>query len=277
MRVFTILFIISLGWDAWLYTLPSHTTSWNYAYVLIYGSSFCVGGVVSVISAVKFGLRSNLGKMMLFIGIGMLIYWIANIIWAYYIIFLQVPIPDPSPVDTAYMILYPFGVIGMWYMMKLYQTQITKRFVRDSVIIVSFSFVILFGLLALPSLSINVPFVPKFANAYFLFVDSIILSIAIAVLRINGRKSHPSLYIFTLGLVVLIAGEIVYAYRNTVGTYWQGDITDLFFTIGVYFFSIGLIEIISSLYQSATTEVVPAASVISNSLPDKNAPTVGSK
>ncbi len=264
LTTFTLLFSVTLIWDVWLYTLPSHITLWNYFYNIIYGSIFFVGGLASIISAFQFSLKSNLGKMILFLGMGLLSYWLGNTIWAYYTLVLNVEIPYPSLADAAYMIMYPLMVIGVFYLMKLYRTQITVSLIRDSFVIIIISFAIIFGFFARPDLSVDLPILQRFANIYYPFADVVILSMALIVLRIGGWKTHPSLYIFTFGMLMMTMGDILFTYRNAVGTYWNGDVSDLFYTFAGYFLSIGLFEIIYSVYTATVTQTI--------SEPEINAP-----
>ncbi len=251
---FTIIFVFTLAWDAWLYALPNHTSVWNYIFNVMYGSIYFLGGVVGVMHAFEFGLKSNLGKMLLFLGLGMLSFWVGNIIWAYYTMILMVPVPYPSAADYAYFFIYPFLAIGVWYMMQLYQRQITTRLVFDSCVIIVVSFVIIFGFFARPDVSATLPFMQKFTNVYYPVSDMIISSIALIVLRIGGGKTHPSLFIFTFGMVMMTVADLLFTYRNAVFIYWNGDISDLFYTFSAYLLSIGVVEIIASLYNSTTAE-----------------------
>src|SRR3989344_4379982 len=99
LTLFTLLYLFNLGWNAWLYTLPSHDTIWNYMFNLSYGFIFLIGCSVSVVFAFSFGLGSNLGKMLFFFGIGLLSYWLGNIVWFYYTLVAKVEVPFPSFAD----------------------------------------------------------------------------------------------------------------------------------------------------------------------------------
>ncbi len=278
---FTLLFVLCLGWDAYLYTLPNHTTSWNFLYNILYGGVFFVGGGIALQYAVRFGLKTNLGKMLLFLGLGMLSFWGGNIIWVYYTFVLKDAVPFPSLADASYTLLYPLMAIGTVYLLRIYQTLVTKSVIRDSVIIVIVSFAVIFGFFARPDLSSDLPLIQKIINVYYPFGDVVITSIALIALRIGGGKIHFSLYIFSFGLALQTAADLLFTYRNAVGTYWNGDISDLLYTCGAYFISVGLFEIINSLnHATAAAPVIapsihtePVAPVASPAVTSPTAPT----
>jgi hypothetical protein len=275
--IFTLLFIFTLGWDLWLYTLSDNATTWNFLYNVVYGGIFFVGGGVSVQYAIRYGLRTNLGKMLFYLGLGLLSFWAGNIIWVYYTFILKVPVPFPSLADAAYTLLYPLMAIGTFYLLKIYQTLITRRVIRDAVIILILSFAVIFGFFARPDVSEGLPLIQKIINVYYPFGDVIITSMALIALRIGGGKIHFSLYIFALGMVLQTAADLFFTYRNAVGTYWNGDISDLLYTLSAYFISVGIFEIINSLNQAkpvvAPLAAVPAPTTVPAVAPIPETPT----
>lgn len=251
--ILTALFTFTLGWDIWLYTLPEHTTKWNYYYNILFGAIFFIGGMISIAYSTQFSLKSNLGRMLLFLGLGLLSFWGGSMIWVYYTLFLNVSVPYPSLADLSYCLVYPCMAIGTIYLLRIYHTLITKELIRDSIIIIILSFAVIFGFFARPDISAELPFIQRLANVYFPVGDVIVLSIALIAIRANGKKTHPSLYILAFGLAMQAMGDILFTYRAAVGTYWNGDIADLFYTLSAYFTSVGIIEIIHSLNQATTT------------------------
>lgn len=257
---FAAVFLFAVGWDIWLYTLPNPTSVWNYVYNLIYGLMFLIGGIISVMYAFDFGFNTNLGKMILFFGIGMLFDWLGNVIWVYYNLVLAVRIPYPSYADASYMLLAPCFVIGGFYMIQLYQTQISKKLVIDSIVVICLAFVIIFGFFARPDLSAELSLIEKFTNIYYPFSDVIFASMALIVIRVGRGKAHPSLYIFTSGIALQTVADLLFAYRSALGVYWNGDISDLLYTVSAFVICIGIVEIINSLYKAIPPENLSVSS-----------------
>lgn len=254
------LFVFTIVWDVFLYTFPEKTTPWNFLYNVMYGAIFFTGGAIAIKYGIGFSLKTNLGKMLFFLGLGLLSFWGGNVIWVYYTFFLKVPIPYPSLADGSYALLPPLMTIGMVYLIRVYKTLLTKNVIRDSIIIIIISFIAIFGFFAKPNLSPELPFIQNFFSVYFPFGDVVIISIALISLRIGGGKMHPSLYIFSFGLVLQTIADLLFTYRIAVETYWNGDISDLFYTLSAYTMSVGLFEIIHSLSQVSDSAPIQSAS-----------------
>lgn len=253
--LFFLLFFANIVWDLWLYTFPTKTTIWHYLFNLTYGLIYLTGGVVSIAYGFTFGLKSNLGKMLLFLGLGLLTYEIGSIIWVYYNLVLKVAIPFPSFADASYVLFYPVTGIGCYYLLRLYNSLINKRLIRDSVIIIIISMIATFGFFAKPDLSAHLSLIQKTINLLYTSGDVILLSMALIALRIGGGKLHPSLFIFSCGLFIFSAADFSFIYRNANSTYWNGDIADLLYTSGGYVLSVGLFEVINSLNHAHASTV----------------------
>jgi hypothetical protein len=268
---FTVYFLFNLGWDIWLYFLPTRTTLWNYLYNASYGALFLGGGIILALYGLIFSLKSNLGKMLLCFGLGLLSFGIGNMIWIYYNLILKVEIPFPSWADAAYLMLYPLMFLGCVYLLRIYQSLITKKLLRDSIIISIISFLIIFGFFARPDISEHTTLIQKIINVYYPFGDVVTLSLALIALRIGGGKMHPSIYIFSFGLLLQTAADLLFAYRNAEEIYWNGDISDLLFTCSAYFISIGLFETIHSLTQVSSKIPQQIAPALTQTQPLPNA------
>lgn len=265
---FTVLYLFNLAWNGLLYTLPANNTIWNFTYNLSYGLIFFIGCIVSMIFAFTFGLKSNLGKMLFFFGLGLISYWLGNIVWFYYTLVAKVDVPFPSFADLFYSIIYPSMCIACIYLLKIYKTLISKSLLRDSVLIFILSFFIIFAINGQPDLSANLDFWQKFFNVYYPAGDVFLLSIALIAVRVGGGKLHPSLYLLAFGLVLHSAADLFFVYRTANDIYWNGDISDLLFTSAAYFMSIGVFGIIDSLNQVQATPVVAPKTLSYNNATD---------
>lgn len=248
---FTILFLISLVWDFVLYFLPSKTTPWNYLYGTLYTLMDLIGAIVLIMYGLNYGLKSNLGKMLSFFGLGLLLFAIGNGVFLYYYVFLNAAMPYPSWADAVFVVGNFFMFFGPFFLVKIYQPLITKKIVTVSLIIALISFITIFTFFAKPDLSAEIPFVQKFLNVFYPASDVINLILAVIALQIGGGKLHYYFYIIGLRFIATAVGDLIYTYKATAGTYWVGDIPDLMYSIGGYLLIVGLIEIIFNLKQPA--------------------------
>ena len=274
LSIFAFLLAFNLVWDLYLYTLPSKTTAWNYLYNGTYGFLYLLAALVPFSFIRLFGIKSGIGKMLLFLGLGMLSFEVGLLIWVYYNFLLKVSIPFPSLADAAFLVFYPLMAIGSYFLLMIYSTLVTKKLLRDSIIIIIVSFLIIFGLFSRPDLSTNLSFLEKFINVFYPTGDVITLSIALIALRIGGGKIHSSLYIFCFGILLETAADLLFTYRTAKGIYWNGDIADLMYTFSAIFIGIGLVEIINGLtkrqstpVQLASTPILPGTTVLPTTQP----------
>lgn len=265
LTTFSLLLVITLIWDIYLYSFSEKTTIWHFLYNAAYGCLYLIGGVIAIYYSFIFSIRSNLGKLLFFFGAGLLSYEIALLIWVYYNLALKVAVPFPSWADAGFMIFYPLIFLGTYYLVKIYKTLINFALLRDSIIISLLSLILVFGINR-PDISTQLPPLQIFINFYYPMGDFITLSLALIALRIGGGKLHPSLYIFCIGMLLQAVADIFFTYRTAQEIYWNGDISDLLFTFSAYFMSIGLFEIINNLSKVSITEnstaVVPPTTPI---------------
>jgi hypothetical protein len=124
-----------------------------------------------------------------------------------------------------------------------------KRLLVVSIVISFLAFIVIFGYIAKPNLAADLPFIQRFINIYYPAADAISITLAVITLQIGGGRFRSGLYILSLGLLFMGVADLFYTYRNAVGVYWNGDVSDLLFTFHAYFLSIGLFEIINNLQQ----------------------------
>jgi hypothetical protein len=205
---------------------------------------------MTIAYGLSYGLKSNLGKMLLSFGIFFISYTLGQYIYSYYNIFLHVDIPYPSWADAAYVIDCPFGILGFFYLVKIYQSFVNKRLVMTSLATGVIASIVIFGFIVKPDLSAGIPLMQKFLNLYYPITDVIAVVLAAIALQIGGGKLHHSLYILALAYFFSMIADLLYTYRSTAGIYWVGDIADLFYTLLGYLLVVGLIEIINNMQQS---------------------------
>lgn len=247
---FTVLFLIALVWNAWLYQLPAKDTTWNYLYNLMYGAILFFGSVTAIIYAISYNLKTSLGKMLFFFGLELLFFALGNVLWIYYNFILKIEVPYGSLADIMYGLCYLSLFIGTYFLIKIYQPLVNKKLLVVTVVNTFLVFIIIFGFFIKPEITDDLSLIQKIITIAYPTSDAVIIAFALIALQISGGRLHYSLYIVALGLLFLGVGDLLYTYRVTAGIYWNGDIADLIFTFHAYFLSIGLFEIINNLQQA---------------------------
>jgi uncharacterized membrane protein len=93
---------------------------------------------VSLITVMKLGLKSKEGRYYLSLCIGMVLWLIAESIWGYSQIILQIPMPYPSIADCFWLLGYAFLGYHFYYSFKVWkQAKVIKVFSIVIAVIVS--------------------------------------------------------------------------------------------------------------------------------------------
>jgi len=242
---FSALLFVNLVFDAYLYTLPNHTTIWNYLVNFTYGIIFILGGLNAIRLCFKAGftLSSLLGKTVISISLGLISWGVGLQIWMYYNIFLHVAVPYPSVADFFLPLFYFFVALGTIPLIKLYAKAITPRIIAESIVIIIFFASIVFYVTR-PDISTQLPFIIKFLNAFYPLGSAFLISFAVIILRISGIGIRKSLPFFIVGLALHAIASLIYGYQAGNNTYWNGGPVDLTMMFAVFFLSIGLVKII---------------------------------
>ena len=112
-----IILVIAFSLYIWYFVLwlnDYRETIWNYLPNTLYATIPMMGGFIAMGRFKQWGgVKSTLGKVLFFIGLGLLTWSIGMWIWTYYNLFLVVEIPYPSYSDFFYLLAYPLLGIGI--------------------------------------------------------------------------------------------------------------------------------------------------------------------
>jgi hypothetical protein len=247
--LFVLLFLFGLGYEGYLWTLPKHTTLWNYLINLIYGTTFFIGGLYGTYHSVKFGIKSNVGKGLLTVGLGLVFWGIGLQIWVYYSVFLHENMPYPFLSDIFLVSFYVFCGIGVYYFIKLYRGLVTGTLLQDSLLLIILSGLGIFFLLK-PDLSPSLPISVRIFNLLYPLVTTGIVAEAIIIVRIGGGNIHKSFQWFLIGLFFHTVSSFLYVFEISRHTYWSGDWVDITMMCSAFFLSTGLAEMITDFQMN---------------------------
>ena len=237
------LFVFVAIWAVFLQFLPEKNTAWNYYFNFSYSFLYFFAGAVAVSGATTLGKQGVLRKSLLLLGTGFMGQAIALWIWTYYNIDLTIEVPYPSLSDFFYLIFVPTIGLGLLYLLRIYQFKISRKIIIESCItFLVFSYII-FKFINIPDLSSDLTLLTKIINIVYPLSDAILLSLALAVVRVAGGKVHASLLFMVAGLLLQTTGDFVFSQRIITGQYWNGDLSDILFTCAAFVFSLGLISI----------------------------------
>lgn len=194
-------------------------------------SSF-LAAFIALLGIKKLGLKNNIGKSLLFIGLSALSSGIGIIIWDVYIEVLGVELPYPSIADVAWFFQTPFLLIATYYLARLFAPKIEKKFIATGVI----AFIIIAPIMVhilggIPEINFSEAFWASFFDLYYSLTDAISITMVVIILVMAGGRIFPGLIAYMASLILLAIGDILFALRTEAGITFAGDISDLSFNL----------------------------------------------
>lgn len=255
---FSTVFVVLIVWDMALQISGTTNSVWNYLYNAGYSIFFLGAAWLGIRYARWFGYESAIGKALLFIGLGIGSWGVGLWVWLFYNFWLEVEVPFPSLADVFFSLFYPLVLIGGWYFITIFQNLLRKGIASSAItysaICVTVVFAIVFGVFIQPVLSQPIPMLEKVFTIAYPLGDMLLILLIFMAFWASGGNIHRGLLFFIIGLFSLAAADSVYVYRTAHLTYWNGDISDLLFTIGSFIFSMAIIDTIDGLIPSPSGE-----------------------
>lgn len=201
------------------------------------------------------GTKSAVGRAVLFISLGTTSWGLGTLIWSFYNFVLHQDVPYPSLADVGYSLAVPLWMIGVFYLSKATGVKFSLRKLRGRVLVIIlpiiaaiFSYYFLFVIARGSSIEIKGGLLKIFLDFYYPIGDWIILTVAFLIFGLSlhylgGRFRWPVMIIL-LGFVFMFISDFLFSYTTTVGSYFNGHLVDLLFTVAIFVISFG----VSGLY-----------------------------
>lgn len=250
LRLLVILQILVTVWWVYLQQSPGVSDIQHFLFNGMYGLIFLTGGVGGLFHGIRLGgFRSTVGRAITFISLGLSSYGIGQFIWMSYNLIFRQPVPYPSYADLFFITATPLFGIGFWHILRMYRTFITHRLAGELAIAFVIASAAIMFILGLPDVSSELGFGAKFLNVFYPFGDALLVSLAFVTFRTGGGTVDKSIIMYAVGMLLLAAADTVFTYRNNVGIYWNGDISDFLFALSGFFISLGIIKTVRSFLK----------------------------
>jgi hypothetical protein len=233
-------------WSVALYATGQTTTHWNYLFNVGIAILFFSGGFIAISQARKSKIKSSVDHELITIGLGVTLFGIGISIWSYYNLVLNVELPLPSFSDLAYVLYAPVLGYGLVNLLKVSGAKITKRTYLEFLAIFAVAATLILTLISPPDFSSDLSFLTKFLYIYYPLTDSALVALGIIMIRLTWGKLHNSFFYFFIALFSLASADLLYSYRALQGTYYNGDITDVFYAFTGLMFTLGIIRIVAT-------------------------------
>ena len=229
---------------------------YNYLYSFLFGLTPLVGGAF-IITRLKIwgGVKTDIGKAVCFIGLGIFLWGCGEMVWSYYNFFLKVPAPYPSLADIFFapsIFLYGLGafylskITGIRFGLRGKIEQITIFASLLVVFIVSYFVLVVVargGVITSPDdnlLKVVLDIIYPLADFFDLAILAIVTSLSFKYILKGGKYTFDIMAIL-LGLGIMFIADSVFSYTTTVGTYYNANWGDLLLTFGTFFLTFGVL------------------------------------
>lgn len=225
---------------------------WNDFYSFSYTLIPLFAGTISLARSKPWGVRgNNIGKGIFFSALGLFVWGIGNLIWAYYNFFQDTAVPYPSWADAGYAPAYICWLISLVYFsfttgskFGLYK-KIKKLFLLIvPFIIVSCSYYFLLFVIKRTFMTespIHILF-----DLYYPSMDIFTLTTSTIILGLSvnffGGKYRLALFSILFSFVSLYLGDFLFSYLTSINVYYNGGFSDLFFATALYLLSWGTLS-----------------------------------
>lgn len=265
------LFVLLTIWWAVL-SLTSEAGDFSrYIFGASYGLMALFGGVFALKTAKSWGgFRSGLGKVILFLGLGLLLAEFGQIVFSYYNIRLKVDVPYPSVADIGFFGSIPLYIFGALYMTKVLAVKASiKRaplklivgiLVPLVILVISYSF---FLKAYDPS---GVPALTRFLDFGYPLGQAVYVSIALvsllSVANMLGGAMRKPLMLLLLAFLFQYAADFNFLYQSYHETWVNGAYGDYLYLVAYFVMTLSLINLSSVLGQKLGASSTPEISSI---------------
>ena len=240
----------------WVVLLVTHTTSGfcNYLFSFLMCVIPIYGGIVAVVSAERWhGMKGLVGKGMLFLGIGLILWGAGELVWSYYNFFAGVAAPYPSIADLGFAPSVFFYAAGTVYLLRAAGADagLTQRFAKPFMVLMPIvMFAICYYLLVIVAkggvlLTTGSSVLKNILDVSYPLGDFISLTLSVVISGLSFRyltkEYQLGVTALLFGVAVMFAADMIFSYTTTRGSYFNADFGDLVFTIGTFLLTFGVL------------------------------------
>lgn len=234
--------MINALFEVFLQINPDKQSFLNYFFNVTYAFIFLYGAIIACTSFRKHTLQTLEGKSLFFYGLALLSYTLGQFIWSFYNLILKQEIPYPGASDIFFLLFVPFAAAGFIFLLKSLGGRFSIGRLIEFILVTATMYIVLITFLGQSISGTSVTFMQTLLGYLYPLMDSILVSLAIVGLRTEKGGLHPNLLIFVFASLFLAAADTLFSYLSSIGTYWNGDISDLFFFISGSLFAWGVIS-----------------------------------
>ena len=180
----------------------------------------------------KYGLKlsENFARLWFLFALGPACWLVAEVTWATYYFFLNVPVPYPSIADIFYIAAYVPLSIGLFMYFRAFSGALTRRRLVASAGTIAAAAILVFTFVIPTELQMANPPIVTITDLIYPALDLVLFSLAILSLAIFLGGSIGKWWIMVVGAIILdIVADEYFLYLEAKGTYYNGSFDDLIY------------------------------------------------
>lgn len=198
------------------------------------------------------GLKSAVGKSVIFLSLGTLTWSLGMLAWNYYIFLAKVEVPYPSLADAAFILSWPLWAIGVVYLSKATGVKFALRSIRGKIslfvipvmaLLASYYMLVVVvrgGVIELDTTSV----LKVFFDLFYPIGTAVILAMALTFFALSleylGGIYKKPIIILIIAFLVNYLSDFTFSLTTTRETYFNGHFVDFLFLTAMYLLSLSL-------------------------------------
>lgn len=247
-----LIYVFVIVWWFLIHLRGIQETNENYAFSLVYSIMPLGWGLLGFLNARRWGgLKSSMGRAMMFLSAGLFAWGVGNLIFAYYNLVLQVAVPYPSLADAGFFLLYPLSAIGIMNFFRVTGASFALRKMsgKTALLIIPLSLIflsyyLLFVVARGGVITYEGDVLKLVLDIAFPVGDVVVVTLAAVVYWLSykylGGKFRKPIVFIIVGFISTYFADFLFSYTTTTETYFVGKWVDLFYPTAFLFISLGL-------------------------------------
>ncbi|MHB1340526.1 MAG: hypothetical protein ACYC77_05765 [Coriobacteriia bacterium] len=213
-----------------------------------FGGVIIVGmaAIITIRTALAFGPGEALRRQWLFVGLGIALYVMGDLLWTYIEVIQQADVPYPGLPDVFYVSLYAFLGYGLVSAAWAYRglVDVKRPLVMSAIVSLGAAAALYFVLLKDIFADPEVLMLEKVLDVYYPLADTLLLLgpalFIVFVVSQLGRGALGTPWRFVVaGAAVLAVADTLYQWLEWQELYQSGHIVDLGWMLGYVFIAVG--------------------------------------
>lgn len=222
----------------------------NYLFGAVYGLICIWGGYWGLVASQEWGgWRSMMGKALMVLSLGLLTQEFGQLVFSYYNIFLQVPVPYPSLADIGFFGTIPFFIWGIYLLGRVSGAKFSLKRIGYKIVALAVPAILLVSSYAIFLKGYEFDFLDPlklFLDFGYPFGESLYISLAILTFFLTrnflGGVMRSRVLLMLFAFVFWFLADFNFLWQSQQGTWLNGGYGDYLYFLAYFLMTLALIQ-----------------------------------